>query len=68
MTDAPTDETKLPGWLAAVPADDLNRLVAKAKALVALLDDAERNHGALIGVKTLRAVGELRLELSRWAK
>jgi hypothetical protein len=43
-------------------------LVAKAKALVELMDDAERNHGSLIGGKTLTAVNELRLELSRWQK
>lgn len=41
-------------------------LHAKAKALVDMLDDAERNHGALIGSKTLTAANELRLELSRW--
>lgn len=39
-------------------------LILKARALVDLLDDAERNHGALIGSKTLRAVNELRLELN----
>lgn len=41
-------------------------LVGKARVLVELLDDAERNHGALIGSKTLTAANELRLELSRW--
>lgn len=41
-------------------------LVAKARALVALLEDAETNHGGLIGTKTLRAKNELRLELSKW--
>jgi hypothetical protein len=41
-------------------------LVAKAKALVELLDDAEVNHGGLVGGVTLRAKNELRLELSRW--
>lgn len=43
-------------------------LVAKARQLVELMDDAERNHGSLIGGKTLTAVNELRLELSRWQK
>jgi hypothetical protein len=41
-------------------------LLAKARALVELLDDAEVNHGGLIGGVTLRAKNELRLELSRW--
>lgn len=41
-------------------------LVVKAKALVDMLDDAERNHGALIGTKTLKAANELRLEIARW--
>lgn len=39
-------------------------LILKARALVEMLDDAERNHGALIGAKTLRAANELRLELN----
>lgn len=41
-------------------------LEQKAKALVDLMDDAERNHGSLVGAKTLRGVNELRLELSKW--
>lgn len=41
-------------------------LIDKAKALVDLMDDAERNHGSLVGSKTLRGVNELRLELSKW--
>lgn len=41
-------------------------LVAKAKALVEMLDDAERNHGGLYAGKTMRAANELRLELQRW--
>ena len=45
---------------------DTEVLVQKAKALVDMLDDAERNHGALIGTKTLKAANELRLELARW--
>lgn len=43
-------------------------LAAKARQLVELMDDAERNHGSLIGGKTLTAVNELRLELSKWQK
>lgn len=41
-------------------------LRTKAKALVDLLDDAERNHGGLVGGKTFTAANELRLELSKW--
>lgn len=41
-------------------------LATKARNLVELLDDAERNHGGLYSGKTLRAIGELRLELARW--
>lgn len=47
-------------------ATNARYLAEKAATLVALFDDAEVNHGSLIGPKTLRAVGELRLELSRW--
>lgn len=43
-------------------------LVAKARNLVVLLDDAEVNHGGLLGQKTMRAIGELRLELQRWSE
>lgn len=43
-------------------------LVAKARNLVELLDDAEVNHGGLYSGKTMRAIGELRLELQRWSK
>lgn len=43
-------------------------LVSAARKLVELLDDAERYHGSLIGPKTLTAVNELRLELSKWQK
>jgi hypothetical protein len=38
----------------------------KAAALVALLDDAEVNHGGLWSGKTMRARDELRQELARW--
>lgn len=43
-----------------------NALAEKAQALVDLLDDAERNHGSLVGTLTMRARDELRLELSKW--
>lgn len=38
-------------------------LLDKANRLVEMLDDAERNHGALIGTRTLRAANELRLAI-----
>lgn len=44
----------------------LEDLLRKANALVELMDDAERNHGSLVGSKTLRGVNELRLELLKW--
>lgn len=43
-------------------------LTTKARTLVELMEDAERNHGSLVGSKTLRGVNELRLELSKWTK
>ena len=42
-------------------------LVRRANKLVELMDDAESNHGGLIGGVTLRAKNELRLELSKWS-
>ena len=45
-----------------------DRLVKKAANLVALLDDAEVNHGGLWSGRTMRARDELRQELSRWSK
>lgn len=52
--------------------DDLrtaaNSLAKKAATLVALLDDAEVNHGGLWSGKTMRARDELRQELARWGK
>jgi hypothetical protein len=47
---------------------EIRDLVAKAKALVDMLDDAERNHGGLYAGKTMTAANELRLELARWKK
>lgn len=41
-------------------------LRGKAQALVDLLEDAEVNHGGLVGTKTLTAKNVLRMELSRW--
>lgn len=46
----------------------VNALVAKSRALVALLDDAEVNHGSLVGTATMRGRDELRQELSKWSK
>ncbi len=43
-------------------------LVTKAKNLVALLDDAERNQGGLVSVDILKSANELRLELAKWVK
>ena len=51
-----------------VHKDVIEALVAKSKNLVALLDDAEVNHGGLWSGKTMRARDELRQELARWAK
>lgn len=45
---------------------EFRSLLAKARHMVELMDDAERNHGGLIGGVTLRAKNELRLELSKW--
>jgi hypothetical protein len=48
------------------PTEPDNLLPAKAKALVDMLDDAERNHGGLYAGKTMTAANELRLELAKW--
>lgn len=50
----------------SVHKDVIEALVTKAAALVTLLDDAEVNHGGLVGTITLRAKNELRLELAKW--
>jgi len=44
----------------------LAALLASAKKVADLLNQAEQNHGGLIGVDTLKAANELRLELARW--
>lgn len=62
----PLEEIEIELPFVSLHKDVIESLVEKARNLVALLDDAEVNHGSLIGPKTLRAVGELRLELSRW--
>lgn len=41
-------------------------LAKKAKVIVDLLDDVERNQGGLLSVQALRGRDELRLELSKW--
>lgn len=62
------------GW-DYVPRRDLLRqtdasaaLVKKARQLIELLDDMEKNHGGLIGTATYRGRDELRQELSKWPK
>jgi hypothetical protein len=45
---------------------EIKDLVAKAKALVDMLDEREKYHGSLIGPETLSLVNNLRLELARW--
>jgi hypothetical protein len=45
---------------------EIRDLVAKAKALVDMLDEREKYHGSLIGPETLSLVNNLRLELARW--
>ena len=67
-----TEVTVNSDWLAgyeqamAIARGSADRLVAKANNLVKLMDDAEVNHGGLVGSITLRAKNELRLELSKW--
>ncbi len=46
--------------------DSVYAVAARADKLVDLMDDAESNHGGLIGGVTLRAKNELRLALSKW--
>lgn len=50
------------------PRGKLDDLLAAARAVGELLLQAEQNHGGLIGVDTLKAANELRLELTRWPK
>jgi len=50
----------------SVHKDVIEALVAKAKNLVTLLDDAEVNHGGFWSGKTMRARDDLRQELARW--
>lgn len=44
----------------------IDALLARARALAELINQAEQRHGGLIGVDTLKAANELRLELARW--
>lgn len=46
----------------------LDDLLVSARAVAELLNQAEQNHGGLIGVDTLKAANSLRLELTRWPK
>lgn len=50
----------------SVHKDVIAALVKRANNLVELLDDAERNHGSLVGTVTMRARDELRIELLKW--
>ena len=50
----------------AVSRGKLDDLLASARKVAELLNQAEQNHGGLIGVDTLRAANELRLQLARW--
>jgi hypothetical protein len=74
MSDMPDDPAYLQGrahgWESGYEAaiGKTADLVKKARALVEMLDDAEVNHGGLYSGKTMRAVGELRLELAKWPK
>jgi hypothetical protein len=54
--------------LFTTPRGKLDDLLAAARAVGDLLNQAEQNHGGLIGVDTLKAANELRLELARWPK
>ena len=56
MTDEQEDELRT----------EIKDLVAKAKALVDMLDEREKYHGSLVGPETLGLVNNLRLELARW--
>jgi hypothetical protein len=44
----------------------LTTLRKKAQHLVDCLDDADRNHGGLVGGVTMRVANELRQELMKW--
>lgn len=50
------------------PWGKLADLLTQGRALAELLNQAEQNHGGLIGVDTLSAANRLRLELARWPK
>lgn len=50
------------------PRGKLDDLLVSARAVAELLNQAEQNHGGLIGVDTLKAANSLRLELARWPK
>lgn len=54
--------------LYTTPWGKLADLLEQGRALAELLNQAEQNHGGLIGVDTLSAANRLRLELARWPK
>lgn len=55
-----------PEELYTVPRGKLDALLDRARNLAELISQAELQHGGLIGVDTLKAANELRLELARW--
>lgn len=71
MTDEQVEDALVARMMYAEMREDMlarkvKDLLVKAKALVDMLDDAERNHGGLYAGKTMRSANELRLELQRW--
>ena len=50
----------------SVQRGKVDDLLASAKKVADLLNQAEQNHGGLIGVDTLKAANELRLQLASW--
>ena len=59
-------EDKSTTSLLSVKREALMALLAKADELADMIEDAENNHGGLLGKKTLRCKNELRQELARW--
>jgi len=54
--------------LYTTPWGKLADLLEHGRSVADLLNEAEQNHGGLIGVDTLKAANRLRLELARWPK
>ncbi len=55
-----------PDEMYTVRRGKIDDLLKKAREVAEVIQDADINHGGLIGTKTLRAANELRLELARW--